>query len=157
MDVNVNGMDNSNDKLSENGSDFTHESYYVPLEEAYEEVIKEKQKKEKQRQSSQGTTISADGKTGDRLLDLLTDEQYFKMADSLGILDVNEFDGENFTMSKDEALERINNWFKLETSDDEVEDEQKRKTKKILAAELFRRFSKRKSKSVLKRMKTKKA
>lgn len=89
-------------------------------------------------------------------MELLTDEQYFKMADSLGIVEFGKVNTENFSMSREEARRRINAWFESgDGEEDGKDDSMQAKAKRAMADELFKRLSKERSKNVINKLKTK--
>ena len=75
---------------------------------------------------------------------ILTDEQYINMADTLGILDVNQMDS-NFSLTKEDAWNIIDNWFNSEENSYNTlknDDKKVMKAKIQMANELFKRCSK---------------
>ena len=62
------------------------------------------------------------------------------MADSLGILDVSIVDGD-FKLTREEAVEKINQWFNSHDSSAHDENPFFYKAKTAMANELYKRFS----------------
>ena len=84
----------------------TEVSYYVPIEDVYNETM---MKKQQELLEKEGDGESGDDTIGDKsdIMNMLSDKQYILMADSLGILDISKID-DNFSMTREEALDRIN-------------------------------------------------